>query len=229
MRRNHSSGCSPMSAFLGAQHRLPARREVHRVGDEVPVPEPVVGAAHREREALLALAQRRLGLLPRQLVLDARHREGKVDGLRHVVVGAQSQRLDHVAAVLLCRDHDDGQLDRREAIAERRQDLDAAHARHLDVEQHQRERLFLDPGERPAAVLGDDDGIAGALQASRQHVAVHLVVVDHEQRSGRRRHRACSVPSRPSIFSSSRCSSTGLVSYSSHPASIARWRSLVMA
>ena len=45
-------------ALVVAEHRLPARREVDLVGAEVPVPQPVVGAAHRERVALLALAQR---------------------------------------------------------------------------------------------------------------------------------------------------------------------------
>src|SRR5690606_18656584 len=49
-----------------------------------------------------------------------------------------------------------------------------------DVEQHQIERIRTQPVERLAPVDGDIGGVALALQATHQQVAVGLGVVDHE-------------------------------------------------
>ena len=57
-----------------AEHRPPARREVALVGVEPPVPDAVVGAAHRQRVALLAFLERPLGPLPCELRADAGER-----------------------------------------------------------------------------------------------------------------------------------------------------------
>ncbi len=46
------------------EHRFPARRVVHRPRAQVPLPQCVVRAAHREGVALLAFAHRLLGLAP---------------------------------------------------------------------------------------------------------------------------------------------------------------------
>ena len=40
-----------------AEDRVPARREVDPVGDQVPVPDAVVGGAHRQGVALLAAGE----------------------------------------------------------------------------------------------------------------------------------------------------------------------------
>ena len=47
-----------------AEDLLPARREIDLVGQQVPVPEALVRALQREREALFALAQRLFGRTP---------------------------------------------------------------------------------------------------------------------------------------------------------------------
>ena len=44
-----------------AEHLFPARRVDDVAGDEIPVPDPFLGACERQRQALLAFAQRRVG------------------------------------------------------------------------------------------------------------------------------------------------------------------------
>ena len=68
------------------------------------------------------------------------------------------------------------------AAADRFQDVEPAHARHLDVEQHQRERSLRYARKRRRAILGDRDSVTMMRQPPGQHVPVHLVVVDDEQR-----------------------------------------------
>ena len=78
------------SLLLQPEHQLPTRRVVERASPQVPVPDAVVRAASGERVALLALAQRRGGLLQRQLGLDACQGDREVDRLGHVVVRADA-------------------------------------------------------------------------------------------------------------------------------------------
>src|SRR5712672_4073031 len=47
----------PDFAFVVAQHGFPARREIHDVGQQIPVPEAVVGASSRQRIAFFTLSQ----------------------------------------------------------------------------------------------------------------------------------------------------------------------------
>ena len=115
---------------------------------QIPVPQTVVCAANRQRVALLALAERRLGLLPRQLRLDPRDRDGQVHGLGDVVVRAAVQGFDDVGALLPGRHHDDRKLARRALLPDRSQHVEAADARHLDVEQDEREVSCLDERQR---------------------------------------------------------------------------------
>ena len=62
--------CKPLSrcvadfGFVEPEHLLPARRVVHVVRSEIPVPEPIVGAPDRERVSLLAFTQRKLRAAP---------------------------------------------------------------------------------------------------------------------------------------------------------------------
>ena len=53
-----------------AEHLLPARREVQAVAADVPVPQAVVGALHRQRVALLGLGEPRQRVLVRDRVAE---------------------------------------------------------------------------------------------------------------------------------------------------------------
>src|SRR5580704_2704300 len=64
-------GMNTVEPFLGkgadlivapAEHFLPARREINLSRAKVPVPEPVIGAAHGKGESLLAFAEGFFGL-----------------------------------------------------------------------------------------------------------------------------------------------------------------------
>ena len=108
-----SSWMDPREPLVGPTCRFPARRSpsiAFQRGDqytslrgEVPVPEAVVRAAHRERVALFALAQVVDRPLVRQVRLDARERDREVDRLGDVVVGAEPKRFDDVGALRSAR------------------------------------------------------------------------------------------------------------------------------
>ena len=115
-----------------------------------------------------------------QLGVDARQRHREVDGLGHVVVGALAERLHHVVALRLGRDHDDGQLGRRVGLAHRLQHLEAAHLRHHDVEQHERDLSVLELAQRRPPVLRPAHLEAFLLQAPHEQLAVVGMVVDDE-------------------------------------------------
>ena len=63
----HGPGFQGLRQFAGGitQHLQPARRVIHRVVFQVPVPQAVIGAIQREGQALFALLQRRFGTLAR--------------------------------------------------------------------------------------------------------------------------------------------------------------------
>ena len=107
---SHSSGRARDLRLVVPEHRLPARRPVDDVRRQIPVPQPVVGAANGERIALFAVAE----ILDRPFVghvrADPRQRHRKIDGLGHVVVRAQAKGLDDVGAFRSGRDHDHGKL-----------------------------------------------------------------------------------------------------------------------
>src|SRR5258708_28922009 len=63
--------------FLMAQHGLPARREMHDISRQIPVPQPIIGPTSRQGIALLALLQPFLRMLLRQLSTYASHRNCK--------------------------------------------------------------------------------------------------------------------------------------------------------
>src|SRR5215831_8028748 len=79
--------------FSISQHRLPARREVDCVMDQVPIPKTVVCSARSQGVALLAFAKGLFSALVRQLSNDSRQGHRKIDRLRDVVVGADFQSL----------------------------------------------------------------------------------------------------------------------------------------
>ena len=82
-------------------------------------------------------AGQRIGPARGQLRPDARLRDREVDRLGHVVVGAGVERLDDVVAAVLRGHHDDRQLGDRARLPQPPQRLDAVHARHHHVEQHE--------------------------------------------------------------------------------------------
>ena len=147
--------------------------------------EPVPGGQHYPGLDLgdrrLAAGRRRRRLLGAQLGLDPGQGDGEIDRLDDVVVGAVVQGRDHVVAAGLGGRHDHRQLGLGMVAAQDLEHLDAVEAGHHDVQQHQVDRLAGDDLERPLAALGDLHLKALALEAPRQHVAVHLVVVDDEE------------------------------------------------
>ncbi len=77
-------GRAPDLVLLVAEHLLPAGREVHLVGLEVPVPEPVVGTPHSQSVALLALTEGLFGALAVGDVLaEGHHPHGVPAPVRH--------------------------------------------------------------------------------------------------------------------------------------------------
>jgi hypothetical protein len=76
-------------------------------------------------------------------------------------------------------------------LAQLLQDLDAAHVRHHHVHDGGVERLLLGGRQALRPVLGHGHAIAGLCQERAQHVAHHLLVVDHEDAGvrGYGRHR----------------------------------------
>jgi hypothetical protein len=176
-----------------------------------------------------------LGLHPRQ-----DHQE--VERLGDVVVGPELESADDVLALVLGGRHDDRKVGGCSRLADLPEDLHAVDPRHHDVEQDDVEGLPGNAFEGSLTILDGDDLVPASGEPAREHVAVHLVVVHDEQTT--RGHVACRrvaflgelrahspgpSSSSAAIFSSSRGSSTGLVSYSSHPASRAFSRSPAMA
>ena len=204
----HAAGRGPLApeagerlgvgAGAGGQHlhrHLAVELEVPRAEDRPEAAaadqrvEPVAPGQDRPRHRLGRVPGldrgRRLRLhgLPRaQVRADAREGHRVVDRLRHVVVGAQRERLHDVLAVRLRGHHDDGQRRRRGRQAHGLEDVEPGHARHHDVEEHEVHRRAPEQLQRLGPAGGRDDAEAGPLQAPRHEVAVRREVVHHEDR-----------------------------------------------
>ena len=111
---------------------------------------------------------------------DACQGDREIDRLGDIVVRTEPKPLDHVAALALRGDHDDGQVGRRASLAHAAQDLKAVQVRHHDVEQDQVKRLVLDQVERHPTVFGGRDAVAMELETATEHVTVELFIVDQE-------------------------------------------------
>ncbi len=122
--------------------------------------------------------------------LDSSQNDGVVERLGHIVVGTQLESADHVLALVLGGHHDHRQVEQRIGGAENAQHFQAAHFRHHDIEQDQVETLFAELLEGLVAARGQAHAIPFPLQAPRQHLAVHLIVVHHQQ-SRLSRSRGC--------------------------------------
>ena len=77
-----------------------------------------------------------------ELGADACEDDGEIERLGEVIVGPQGQRLDHVGALALGGHHDDWQVEQRIDPAQELEHLQAVHARHHDVQQHQVEAVL---------------------------------------------------------------------------------------
>jgi hypothetical protein len=171
---------------LEAGGELPAFRLRQRVGQEAGLDPAgdVDLALQRACVQLLAVSQPLL----RQARADTRAQDVRVERLGQVIVGAHLDALDDAVGVVERGDQDHRQVheSRIGVGAQVLQQLEAVHLRHHDVEQHQVVRRGLEHRQRIAAVDRGLDRVALALQAAREHVAVHFVVVhdEHARRVG---------------------------------------------
>jgi hypothetical protein len=163
------------------QHRFPPRRPVDLARRQVPVPEPVVRAPHREGVAFLALAQAFHGPFVGHVGLDPREGDGEIDRFGDVVVGAETQGFGDVGAIRSGRHHDDRQVDPGVGLAKPCEDVEPAHAGHFDVEQNEVEGAARRERQSLLAVRRELDVVTLLPQAARQRVSIQLVVVDNEQ------------------------------------------------
>ena len=105
--------------------------------------------------------------------------------LAEVVLDAQRGR---VVAMLLRNargDHDDGQVAQASVAADVAHQVEAVHARHFDVAQHQGRAFFCQALDGVEAVFGQHHSVAFALEQALGHAAHGEGVVDHQhQRRG---------------------------------------------
>ena len=114
--------------------------------------------------------------------LDASPGHGVVDGLGHVVVGPEAQRLDDILAVRLGCDHDDRQHCCRPRLADLAQHLDSVHPRHHDVEEDEVHCVPFQHLERLGPVGRGEDIEPRFLEAFLHQLDVGWQVVDDEDR-----------------------------------------------
>ena len=180
--------------------QLPSREVRQRLGEEAEL--DLAADLELPLEALRVQLLGVVQALLRERRADARAEDGRVERLRQVIVGAEEQAAYDRLLLRRRRDHHDGNVLERHVLLHDLEDLVARELGHHDVEQHEVERLLRQAVERLASVLGDEHGVAIAAQAPRQQIAVHLVVVDDEDRAHRHAcnrdlvrdaHRACAV------------------------------------
>ena len=110
--------------------------------------------------------------------LDAGHQLAGVEGLGHIVIGAQLQADDLVHVVGAGGEDDDGDVAR---LAQLAADLEAVHLRHHDVEDDQVGLVGLDLLQRLTAVIGglDLESFLGEVEAGELD-DIPLVVDDQD-------------------------------------------------
>lgn len=159
----------------------PGAGEVAKVGAEVPIKNTIAAGLGGEFVAVCGGAEAAGGETLLEVALDAREGDGEIDGLGDVVIGAGVQAGDDLLAVGQGGDHDDGEFRGVVGGAEEAQEVQTGHAGHHLVEEDEVVFGALDGLEGFRAVGSDIDGVAGALQAAGEHVAVGLFVVDDEK------------------------------------------------
>ena len=152
-------------------HHLLAHVPAEQALDERVPQLEVLGEA---ADLLLLALERQLGLDPRQ-----DHRE--VEWLGHVVVRPGPQGLHHVLGGVTRGGHDDRQVGLRPPLADLPEDVEPAQPRHHHVEEDDVESPFAETVERLLPIDGGLHLKAPAAEPTREHVAVQLVVVHHQQ------------------------------------------------
>ncbi len=139
----------------------------------------VVGAA----QGLVGLAHLFLGPLAVRLNAHPRQGHGEIHGLGDVVVRAQAQGVDDVAAVCLAGDHDHRQGVLRIVFTDAAQHLQTIQVRHHHVEQHHVERLAFDHLQGALAAIRLRALEPLALEAAAEdHPVVGDIVDDQDAR-----------------------------------------------
>jgi hypothetical protein len=150
---------------------------------QVPVPQPAVGAARRQRITLLTLAKSVLGGFARDLRLNARDRDGEIDRLGDVVVSPELDRFDDMLAFLPCRHHDYGKFTVAMRGTDEPEQIESAHARHHHIEKDQVKFLSGHEVESLWSTLRHFDFESTTFQAPGQHIPVRQLIVDNQQTS----------------------------------------------
>ena len=155
------------------------------------------------RVALEVLAHQRRHGAGVEEGLAAHGRAARVDevavggGLEHVARGSGAQRLEEELLVLVHREHEDPQPGLADGELARR--LQAGHAGHRDVEDHEVHVVRERPLDRlrPVVDLGDDAEVGLAVEQLAQPVAHDRMIVGEEHAGDQRRgHRASLIGSR---------------------------------
>ena len=103
---------------------------------------------------------------------------GELVGLGEVVEGAQLHRRDRAVDAAVAGEHHD--LGARRELLDALEQLDAVHARHLDVDEGELHAAGLDAAQCAFAVAGLADAVALAAEAAAEQLAVELLVVDDQ-------------------------------------------------
>ena len=143
-----------------------------------------------------------LGLLEAQRRVDPAEQLRDAERLAEVVVGPAAQHLGHLVGGRLPGDHDDLEVGRRRVGAEQAEQFRPAHARQVDVEQHEvrrvgpsawpgrprRSRPPRTPGRRSAAPRGRTCGcpISSSTMRMRRLAGATLTAAAPAARSSRR-------------------------------------------
>ena len=190
--------------LLLAVAEQPSRRPVERLDQPVLAGrhDPVRDVLEHRPRAHLAVAQRRVEVGDRleralQLLrLQEQVDEGRDLGPQHVGADRREDEVDGAAGVGGGRlglvapeggDEDDRRAPGLAALADQLGGLVAVQRRHPDVHQDHREGLAQDGAQRRAARVGLDDGVAQRREHRPDREALGRVVVDDEDRGGRRR------------------------------------------
>ena len=163
------------AVLAGDQHLGLGRRRPPDLGDEPLDRRALAEDAERIRgRARFGEAQRRDLCGLRQDVEEAL----RIDGLLDEVERPALERLHRGRDRALARNHDDARL--RRLLADHRQRLEPAHARHVDVEQDGVEAPLLHRFERSHAVGRYGHAVPFVLQHAAQRSADLRIVVDHQ-------------------------------------------------
>ena len=185
------------SALAQDEHRGVQRRHLaHEVEDVAHAP---AGPRHEGPLAIVGHLGAERHHLPVQVgaiggVADERHDGVVLEVLGDVVVGAELHRADGRFDLVDGRDHDD--FDQALRLLDVAEHLEAADARHPDVEQHHVHVLAVENGQPGLARRRAQHAVL-APQDRRQRVAHALVIVDDEDCLGARSHRSRPFRMRP--------------------------------